>query len=49
MGTHISRTRSVALDKWNDEQLAIMRAGGNEISARCPRQGLPHTSPIQLK
>jgi hypothetical protein len=50
MGTHISRTRSVALDKWNDEQLAAMRAGGNERAARLTRPPPSnYVQPIQIK
>mmetsp|Transcript_52492 Transcript_52492/g.137484 ORF Transcript_52492/g.137484 Transcript_52492/m.137484 type:complete len:231 (-) Transcript_52492:405-1097(-) len=34
LGTHISRTRSVHLDKWSDEQLQAMKSIGNEKAAR---------------
>eukprot|EP00747_Dinoflagellata_sp_TGD_P218340 gnl/TRDRNA2_/TRDRNA2_90612_c0_seq2.p1 gnl/TRDRNA2_/TRDRNA2_90612_c0~~gnl/TRDRNA2_/TRDRNA2_90612_c0_seq2.p1 ORF type:complete len:209 (+),score=26.75 gnl/TRDRNA2_/TRDRNA2_90612_c0_seq2:160-786(+) len=30
LGTHISFVRSIAMDKWKDEQLQRMRVGGNQ-------------------
>ncbi len=30
LGVHISFVRSIAMDSWNDSQLAIMKSGGND-------------------
>jgi ADP-ribosylation factor GTPase-activating protein 1 len=46
LGVHISFVRSIAMDSWTDQQLALMKGGGNDkcndflkkhgIDARCP-------------
>jgi ADP-ribosylation factor GTPase-activating protein 1 len=30
LGTHISFVRSVSMDRWTDQQIALMKAGGNQ-------------------
>ncbi|KAJ1469425.1 hypothetical protein T484DRAFT_1642836 [Baffinella frigidus] len=41
MGVHISRTRSVQLDQWNDEQISAMARGGNAAHALVWESGMP--------
>ncbi|EKX38156.1 hypothetical protein GUITHDRAFT_77435 [Guillardia theta CCMP2712] len=38
LGTHISRTRSVTLDTWNDEQIRAMTSVGNDKAVSLTEQ-----------
>lgn len=41
LGVHVSRVKSVALDAWTNEQVAAMRAMGNERAAKIYEGNLP--------
>ena len=50
LGTHITRIRSIKMDSWSPEQMAIMKSGGNQ---QCQEflafYGMKRTFPIKKK
>lgn len=47
---HISFVRSIAMDSWTPQQLAIMKAGGNAACAKfLEEKGVPKSSSIKAK
>lgn len=50
LGVHISFVRSIAMDSWTDQQLALMKKGGNDACASYLKQrGIMPGTPIKQK
>jgi ADP-ribosylation factor GTPase-activating protein 1 len=50
LGVHISFVRSIAMDSWTDQQLALMKAGGNDkCNQYLQAKGIGPRTPIKQK
>ncbi|KAL7575803.1 hypothetical protein ACA910_003129 [Epithemia clementina (nom. ined.)] len=50
LGVHISFVRSIAMDSWTDQQLAMMKTGGNDkLNAYLEQKGIGRRTPIKQK
>jgi ADP-ribosylation factor GTPase-activating protein 1 len=50
LGVHISFVRSIAMDSWTDQQLALMKMGGNEkCNSYLKKNGIDPRTPIKQK
>lgn len=50
LGVHISFVRSIAMDSWTDQQLAMMKNGGNDkLNTYLAQRGIDRRTPIKQK
>ena len=50
LGVHISFVRSIAMDSWTDQQLAMMKNGGNDkLNSYLEQNGINRRTPIKQK
>jgi ADP-ribosylation factor GTPase-activating protein 1 len=50
LGVHVSFVRSIAMDSWTDQQLALMKNGGNDkCNDYLKRHGIAANTPIKQK
>jgi ADP-ribosylation factor GTPase-activating protein 1 len=50
LGVHISFVRSIAMDSWTDQQLALMKGGGNDqCNQYLQKHGIAPRTPIKQK
>jgi hypothetical protein len=50
LGVHISFVRSIAMDSWTDQQLSIMKLGGNaKCQSYLSSKGILPSTPIKAK
>ena len=50
LGVHISFVRSIAMDSWTDQQLKLMKIGGNDnCNAYLQKHGIASRTPIKQK